>query len=278
MIMKKNTYIFLGIFACMITATLLFTSINQTRTSSNVDGSSQTMTNTHPNQDINGYFEWLSARRGDAITGEINLKQYYAALEATEASRRTNSRALSLDWIELGPNNVGGRTRALLIDQDDNSTLLAGGVGGGLWKSETSGTSWFQVSGIDDFLTVSSICQAKNGDIYVGTGEGLYTNFGNGAGGLPGNGIYKSTDGGDTFVHLSATTPVANKITERWAHVNALAASPNSNRIYAGTERGLMISTDGGATWIAASSGTLTTSTITDLAVGPDGTMHASVG
>lgn len=46
------------------------------------------------------------------------------------------------NWEQRGPYNIGGRTRALAIDVNDENTLLAGGVNGGMWKSTDDGNSW----------------------------------------------------------------------------------------------------------------------------------------
>lgn len=45
-------------------------------------------------------------------------------------------------WSERGPNNVGGRTRAIMIDPNDptGKTIWAGSVSGGLWKTTDIGT------------------------------------------------------------------------------------------------------------------------------------------
>ena len=48
-------------------------------------------------------------------------------------------------------------------------------------------------------LAMSCVTQDQNGDIYFGTGEGFYFFFGEGVGGIPGEGIYKSSDNGETF-------------------------------------------------------------------------------
>src|SRR6185503_4574451 len=47
-----------------------------------------------------------------------------------------------LVWTERGPNNVGGRTRAFGIDVANPTTLLAGSVAGGMWKTTDDGASW----------------------------------------------------------------------------------------------------------------------------------------
>lgn len=49
----------------------------------------------------------------------------------------TANRVAALGWQERGPNNVGGRTRAILVDKNDatGNTVFAGSVGGGLFKT-----------------------------------------------------------------------------------------------------------------------------------------------
>ncbi len=105
-------------------------------------------------------------------------------------------------WVERGPNNVGGRTKALLFDPNDptHHTVFAGGVSGGLWKNTniTSANSpWTEVD-VPQNLSVSSITVDPNNSqvFYVGTGES-YT-----AGAANGNGIWKSSDGGTTWQHV----------------------------------------------------------------------------
>lgn len=107
-------------------------------------------------------------------------------------------------WVERGPNNVGGRTRALLFDPNDvtNKRVFAGGVSGGLWLNEDitdENSSWVQVSEVPGNMNISCIAvDPRNSNIwYVGTGE-QYT-----AGAAVGNGVYKTTDGGITWENLS---------------------------------------------------------------------------
>ena len=103
-----------------------------------------------------------------------------------------------LPWEERGPNNVGGRTRALMWDPNTTNKVWAAGVGGGLWYNNditTPGTSW---NNVDDFWTNIAIsCIAfdpSNTQVfYVGTGEGWYN-----ADALQGLGVWKTTDGGST--------------------------------------------------------------------------------
>ena len=71
---------------------------------------------------------------GDA-EGNIDHEGLQSLRKAVAKSMEKQSRqkANSMSWIELGPDNIGGRTRAIVAL--DNGTLYAGGVSGGLWKS-----------------------------------------------------------------------------------------------------------------------------------------------
>jgi len=105
-------------------------------------------------------------------------------------------------WVERGPNNVGGRTKALLFDPNDatHHTVFAGGISGGLWKNIdiTNANSDWTLVDIPQNLSVSSITVDPNNSqvFYVGTGES-YT-----GGAVNGNGIWKSTDAGTTWQHV----------------------------------------------------------------------------
>ncbi len=105
-------------------------------------------------------------------------------------------------WIERGPTNVGGRTRAVIFDPNDttNETAIAGGVSGGLWKNtniSNSASVWTRV-GIPENLAVSCISVDPNNSLiwYVGTGESYV------GGDVNGDGVWKSTDGGTTWVNV----------------------------------------------------------------------------
>jgi hypothetical protein len=160
---------------------------------------------------------------------------------------------ISLDKsVFIGPSNLGGRVRALLVDKNNPNIVFAGFCGGGLWKSSTTGTSWTAVGGISQNLIVTSITQSPSGDIYVGTGEGITVNVADMIGykGFIGKGVFKSGDGGNTFTQLSSTIPGnGNDPRAAWAYVNDLFYDQTSNKIYAATNRGVRVSGDGGSSW-----------------------------
>lgn len=115
---------------------------------------------------------------------------------------RVSGDAIGNEWIERGPNNVGGRTRAILFDPNDltNETVFAGAVSGGLWKNtniSNPNSVWSKVD-ISDNLNISCIAvDPTNSQVfYIGTGESYV------AGDVNGNGVWKSTDGGTTWAKV----------------------------------------------------------------------------
>jgi hypothetical protein len=79
------------------------------------------------------------------------------------------------EWLARGPENVGGRTRALVIDISNEDVLFAGSVSGGLFRSNDGGRFWSRVSPFDQVPSVSSVVQdtrpGKTHIWYYGTGE-----------------------------------------------------------------------------------------------------------
>lgn len=244
-------------------------------------------------EEANGAIDWLNRRRVNLQTGKIDFNDIIKAQdEVASFQNLKNTNSLGLSWIEMGPNNIGGRTRALLIDNVDNNLMFAGGVSGGLWKSANAGATWSIVTNGDfwDNINIASICQASNGDIYVGTGEGLYYNSGYGTGGLAGSGIWKSTNHGQTFNKLTSTWSNDSingyAVKNIFSNVNRIASDPTDNNlIYASTNKGLMASNDGGSSWYnpviekyIAGNPIFINSTSTDVKVANDGSVIASIG
>jgi hypothetical protein len=143
-------------------------------------------------------------------------------------------------WAWVGPGNVGGRTRALAIHPTTTSTIFAGGVSGGIWKTTNNGGVWAVVADFMANLAVTSIVY-RPGDpstMFASTGEGFF-NFD----AIQGAGIFKSIDGGTTWPQLPST---ANS---NFFWVNRIAFSADGNTLLAATRSGLYRSTDLGASW-----------------------------
>jgi photosystem II stability/assembly factor-like uncharacterized protein len=170
-------------------------------------------------------------------------------------------------WTFLGPGNIGGRSRTLLIDRDDPNVMYAGGVSGGVWKTLNGGERWEPIGDVLTNLAVNSLVMdpKDRNVIYAGTGEGYFREVVRGTA-LPlrGDGIYVTRDGGATWQQLASTR------NEDFHWVNDLEISRHdSQRLYAATRTGVWRSTDGGATWTRTLTTTVTGGCL-DLAVRPD--------
>ncbi|MBX7135910.1 MAG: hypothetical protein K1X67_24845 [Fimbriimonadaceae bacterium] len=173
--------------------------------------------------------------------GNLDHGAYLRSLAQRDAMLEAGGEAgiQATTWVERGPDNVGGRTRSLAIHPTNPNILLAGSVGGGIWRSSNGGTNWTPVDDRLRSLAIGCIVfDPTNANIvYAGTGEGHFN--GDAIGGV---GIYKSTDGGLTFSHLPSTVG--------WDNVCDLAISPNGTTILASKRYGgIQRSTNGGASW-----------------------------
>lgn len=146
-------------------------------------------------------------------------------------------------FTERGPNNVPGRSRGIAIDPNNSDRWFVGTVGGGVWLTEDGGTSW---SGLTDFkipnLATSTIVisQTDSDILYAGTGEP----FGN-LGAIGGSGVFKTTDGGITWQHLTTTAAFGN--------VGRIIIDPaDDDHVLIGTSLGIFSTTDGGLNWVLA--------------------------
>jgi len=204
--------------------------------------------------DAKGSAEHLHRLRMNPTTGKIEQADVLAARQATQQlALNKNNASIGLNWEPMGPNDMGGRTRAILFDNSDSSRMWAASVSGGIFRSPNAGRSWIPVNDQMKNLAVNSMTMAANGDIYAGTGEDMYYfASGRASGGILGDGIFKSTDGGQTFSQLASTDPASNP-GQGWGAVGKMAADPSdANRIYAATSDGLKVSNDAGASWTDA--------------------------
>lgn len=145
----------------------------------------------------------------DPKTGDVPRERLYSAWLYMKSRQQGFGKAAipNVEWEERGPNNQGGRTRAILVDLSDptGKTVWAGSVGGGLWKTTditAASPSWTVINDFFQNLAITSIAQdpVNKSILYFGTGEGN----GN-SDAIRGMGIWKSTDGGANWSQLAAT-------------------------------------------------------------------------
>jgi photosystem II stability/assembly factor-like uncharacterized protein len=213
-----------------------------------------------PRQDSPGEAEEFAMMKRFGGNSSANVPQLYASAreqvarmrvystkQQNFAERGKNASPRLTRWQELGPGNIGGRTRTLVIDSDNPRVMYAGGVSGGIWKTENAGESWRPLEDMMANLAVNSLVMdpRDHRTLYAGTGEGYFREEIRGTG-LPlrGAGIFVSRDAGETWTRLEST------ITPDFHWVNDLVISAHdSQRIYAATRTGVWRSTDAGQTW-----------------------------
>ncbi len=233
-------------------------------------------------------YEWGSSRDywfsrlANPETGKIDYAEI--ARLRSEAMKKSALRAgMALNWVNLGPTNQGGRTRAILINPDNPNFIIVGAASGGVWYSEDGGQSWKPAKGLTNYNISSLARDPSTGWIYAGTGEAFaaFDNFNSlaftGNTGSVGYGIFVSKDGGKTFEHLSSTTPgTYGNFGDRWSFVNDIEVT-SSGRIYAATIRGLVYSDDQGATWTEVS-GAPANARVFDVEILASGKVLAAIG
>lgn len=244
----KNNYLFVNLTIVLAIGLMFIVPAKQE------DGRRYTPRNQKASESARGAIDYMTSLRVNQITKTIDVNDIVKAQEQLNAKKLL--KAGGTNWKFRGPNNIGGRTRAILFDKDNANVIYAGSVSGGLWKSSTAGITWSKVDYLgatsEDFanLAVTTICQSTNGDIYFGTGEGFMWNHGTNIATpmILGAGIWKSTDHGQTFTRLTSTWNETN-MTDFTLVFKMVAHPTENNTIYAATGTGLKVSVDGGSTW-----------------------------
>lgn len=156
---------------------------------------------------------------------------------AATPARATDAGIWSWEW--LGPGNIGGRVRALVIDPGNPNRMWAGTAGGGVWWTTNGGGSWSPLSDFLPALPIASLAldPTNANTLYAGTGEMVGSNSS-----IAGAGIFKSTTGGLIWSQLPATA--------NFDYVSSLAHHPTlSGVLLAGTSQAVYRTTDGGNSW-----------------------------
>jgi photosystem II stability/assembly factor-like uncharacterized protein len=154
----------------------------------------------------------------------------------------------ALQWRNIGPARAG-RTTAVAGVPDQPGVFYIGSSGGGIWKTEDAGTNWHNVSdGFFDVGAIGAIAVAPSDPkiIYAGTGEASIR----GQTTSPGDGVYKSTDAGKTWVHLglAATLHIAAIVIDPTNPATVYVAA-QGNPYVPTRDRGVYRTQDGGQTW-----------------------------
>ena len=276
--MRLNNLLIEGIFKILVIASLVLIPNSKgivEGSYSNQEGKSDKMGR------ATGRMEYEVEISKDPTTGTIPTERLLLANNiklARQQARTVSSANTELAWTERGPNNVGGRSRSILFDASDNTdnTVFVGAVGGGLWYTnqfKSADPNWLPVNDFFENIAVTAIAQDPNNPsvIYFGTGEGYYNGDA-----LRGNGIWKTTDGGSTWNQLSSTN------NSTFYYVQDMVVESENSYLFASTrDGGVQLSKDGGMTWtqvLGSSVGAGSTNRASDLEVGTNGVVYATLG
>ncbi|MBX3042459.1 MAG: T9SS type A sorting domain-containing protein [Candidatus Kapabacteria bacterium] len=204
-------------------------------------------------------------------------KEYFDILQSSQP-----------DWKNIGPFDIGGRVRTIAVHPTNPNILYIGAAAGGIWKSTNGAISWMPMFDFEDATSFGSISIDPNNPeiLYAATGEMII------GGGIPylGDGIYKTTDSGNSWFQIGLTEVAA--FSKLYVHplnssiiyaagvvrnggvyrssdaglsweklcdgnITDLSINPNDiNEIFAGVNAvGLMYSSDGGVNWLERSQG-----------------------
>src|SRR5262245_54450127 len=190
-----------------------------------------------------------------------------ARAEETTFSSATTS---GLGARNIGSATMSGRISAIAGTREPSGkiTLFVAAASGGVWKSDDSGTRYRPVFDEQPVQSIGAIAlDPKNSkNVWVGTGESWTRNSVS-----IGDGIYKSTDGGETWTHSGL---------EKSERIAKIAVSPkNGDTVFAAVpgalwsdspDRGLYKTTDGGKTWNQVLKGQNLSTGCTDVAIDPE--------
>jgi len=152
----------------------------------------------------------------------------------------------NVHYREIGPTRQGGRFSDIAVDPRDKDTFYAATASGGLWKTR-DGVYYESIFHVDDVFSIGDVAVAPSAPdtVWVGTGEAN-----NSRSSYWGNGIYKSTDAGETWIHMGLPDS---------GHIGRIVVHPsNADIVYVAAlghlyrdnpERGLYKTTNGGRSW-----------------------------
>ncbi|MFN8493339.1 MAG: hypothetical protein U0350_37420 [Caldilineaceae bacterium] len=201
-----------------------------------------------------GRLEYFQMLFGDAngnipADGMLKANEHVQLMRAAvNAASQAGAGVNKTSWTYIGPgktvkngnwnaSQLSGHVEAIVVNPANLNMVWIGAETGGIWKSTDAGVTWRSVNDfLESMIIPSMVVNPANPTIlYAGTGARNS--------GVPGVGILKSTDSGDTWAVLEATRNA------NFAFTAKLAIANDGNTLLAATVTGLWRSTDGGATW-----------------------------
>jgi hypothetical protein len=287
--MKSNFYSFQSVLTIVIFTAIFFSC--KTTPNNSSQPAEQEKNSQKRFDDINGAIEYEFNMIKNPATGKIpeGIRQMEMA-QAREISQSQSPNAPTLlnAYTFQGPDNLGGRTRSIAYDVRfngaGNQIILAGGVSGGIYKSIDNGATWVRKSPTGQHFSVTSVAQDPRIGFqdtwYYTTGEALGNSASEAGAFYLGNGTYKSTDNGETWVRLAnSNTGVLEAFDRREDCITKIIVDPTNGNVYMAAIDGIYRSTNGGTNWsniLTSGFGSIGTDMVTDIAVTSTGRFYAA--
>ena len=209
--MKKYLYLTVVIIFCAGLSYLWFSSTSNEKTISNSTLNGLERLSKGDLALYNSQYEYEKTRNPQTNMIPENITADELAFASTLPKKDVAGR--SQLWEHRGPFNVGGRMLCIAFDVEDENIILAGSSSGGMWRTYTGGDVWYKVTSPNVEQSATALAQdtreGKTQTWYYGTGEILSTTERNVSTNVRtigiGNGIFKSTDNGETWQHLTST-------------------------------------------------------------------------
>ena len=229
-------------------------------------------------------FKRLKNPKTGKIPENIRAKELTYVLSNPTFKRKSknkegNATIESYTWNRRGPFNVGGRTRAIALDLNDENIILAGGVSGGMWRSTDGGASWTQTTGSSQHHSVTDVFQDPNNRNvwYYTTGEFVGNSANISGAPYRGVGIFKSIDGGLTWVLIPNTIADQTFFTSGLQYCYRVRVNPTNSDVLLAAFNGIYRSQDQGFSFSRVLDGD-GNALYTDIEVSATGTMYATSG
>ncbi|MEM7660150.1 MAG: hypothetical protein AAF399_28835, partial [Bacteroidota bacterium] len=177
----------------------------------------------------------------------FDIRGYEAAMKQALRQEANSIRSTGNSWVTQGPGNIGGRMNVVTIHPTNPNIIYTGSAAGGVHKTTDGGQFWTPI--FDDFAYLSigaiTLDPSDPNTIYVGTGDPNISGYP-----FIGDGVYKSTDAGQTWTHLGlAEARIISRIIVHPTNPQIVFASGMGLPFERNNDRGLYRSQDGGQSW-----------------------------
>ncbi len=216
----------------------------------------QTLESIAPEEEQSKLFpgDWLFHQRAYP-TGTVDTRAYGQALafrqgQLAQLQARSGGGVIDEPWKFAGPTHIGGRVTDIeRTTTETPEVLYVGSASGGIFKTTDDGKTWIPIFDVATNLSIGDMALVPSDEqiIYVGTGE---ANAGGGSIAYDGDGVYKSMDAGNSWMHLG--------LSQIGGIGRVLVHPQNPDKCYVGAmgrlfennaDRGLYRTEDGGVNW-----------------------------